>query len=134
MDRKELMEKFNKQPRIGALATSNKNGDLNAAVFGSPQMVDEDTIVMGIGNNRSYEYLQDNPKACFIYMEPGETLPEWGGARIYLEATTIDPSGELYNQIRSKIAEMAGEEAAKMIQAAIRFKITDIRPIVAPGK
>lgn len=131
MDRKQLMEMFNKRPRIGALATSNKSGDVNAAVFGSPQMIDEETIVMGIGNNRSYQYLQENPKAVFIFMEPGESVMDWKGARIYLEATTVDTAGELYNQIKSKIAEAAGEDAAKMIQAAIRFKITDVRNIVA---
>ena len=37
MDRKELMALFNKQPRIGVLATSNKLGNVNAAVFGSGQ-------------------------------------------------------------------------------------------------
>ena len=33
MDRKELMKMFNKQTRIGVLATSNKKGDVNTAVF-----------------------------------------------------------------------------------------------------
>ena len=70
MDRKQLMEMFNKRPRIGALSTANKAGDVNAAVFGSPQMTDENTVVMGIGNNRSLENLLDNPKAVFIFMEP----------------------------------------------------------------
>ena len=32
MERKELMEMFNKYPRIGALATANNDGDVNAAV------------------------------------------------------------------------------------------------------
>jgi predicted pyridoxine 5'-phosphate oxidase superfamily flavin-nucleotide-binding protein len=58
MDRKEVMKMFNRQSRIGALATSNKNGDVNAAVFGSPQMIDEETVIMAIGDNRSFQYLQ----------------------------------------------------------------------------
>ncbi|HEN21426.1 MAG TPA: pyridoxamine 5'-phosphate oxidase family protein, partial [Desulfobacteraceae bacterium] len=68
MDRQELMTLFNKYPRIGTLSTSNKEGDVNVAVFGSPQMVDEDTVVMAIGQNRSYRNLQGNPKAVFIVM------------------------------------------------------------------
>jgi hypothetical protein len=32
--------------------------------------------------------------------------------------------------IKQNIAEVAGEQAAKMIQAAIRFKIIEVRPIV----
>ena len=33
MNRKEVMKMFNRKTRIGSLATSNKNGDVNAAVF-----------------------------------------------------------------------------------------------------
>jgi hypothetical protein len=83
MGRKELMELFNKWPRIGTLSTANKMGDVNVAVFGSPRMIDENTVVMGIGNNRSYRNLQRNPKAVFIVMEPGQTVKDWKGASWY---------------------------------------------------
>jgi hypothetical protein len=130
MDRTELMELFNKYPRIGALATANREGDVNVAVFGSPRMVDENTIVMGIGNNRSFRNLQRNPKAVFIVMEPGETVMDWKGARVYLEAVDLATDGEFYNQIKQHITKSSGVQAANMIQAAIRFKITEVRPIV----
>ena len=81
MDRKEVMELFNKQPRIGTLSTAGKDGDVNVAIFGSPQMIDENTVVMGIGKNRSFQNLQENPKAVFIVMEPGATVTDWKGCR-----------------------------------------------------
>jgi len=133
MDRQELMELFNKYPRIGALATANKEGDVNVAVFGSPRMVDENTVVMGIGNNRSYRNLQRNPKAVFIVMEPGETVTDWKGARVYLEAVDLDTDGEFYDQTKQHITKSSGVQAVKMIQAAVRFKITEVRPIVDLG-
>jgi len=133
MDRKELMDIFNKYPRIGALATSNKEGDVNAAVFGSPRMIDENTVVMGIGENRSFRNLQRNPKAVFIVMEPGETVMDWKGARVYLEAVNLKTEGEFFDQIKQNIAKAAGQQAADMIHAAIRFEIKDIRPIVDMG-
>ena len=79
MDRKELMEMFNKYPRIGALATANKEGDVNVAVFGSPRMIDENTVVMGIGNNRTYRNLQRNPKVL-PYLDQAQLLVEEGAA------------------------------------------------------
>jgi hypothetical protein len=133
MNRRELMELFNKYPRIGALATANKEGDVNVAVFGSPRMVDENTIVMGIGKNRSYRNLLRNPKAVFIVMEPGETVMDWKGARVYLEAVDLDEDGEFYDQTKQNIAKAAGVQAPSMIQAAVRFKITEVRPIVDAG-
>ncbi|NIO03722.1 MAG: pyridoxamine 5'-phosphate oxidase family protein [Proteobacteria bacterium] len=130
MDRKDLMELFNKWPRIGTLSTANKEGDVNVAVFGSPRMVDENTVVMGIGENRSFRNLQRNPKAVFIVMEPGQTMMEWSGARVYLEAVDMETSGEFCNQIKGSIAKAAGQQAADVIHAAIRFKIKEVRPIV----
>jgi predicted pyridoxine 5'-phosphate oxidase superfamily flavin-nucleotide-binding protein len=132
MDRKDVMEMFNKRPRIGTLSTANKNGDVNVAVFGSPQMMDENTVVMGIGNNRSYQNLQENPKAVFIVMEPGETLADWNGCRVYMTAKVVEAEGPLYDQIKGKIVESAGEAAGKMIQAAIKFEVDDVRGIIAP--
>lgn len=130
MDRKELMEMFNKRPRIGSLSTADMEGNVNVAVFGSPQMVDEETVVMGIGRNRSLKNLKENPRAAFIVMEPGDTPAEWSGARVYLEAQTVDQDGEFYEDIKANIAKMAGAQAAKMIFAAVRFKITEVRPIL----
>jgi len=130
MDRKELKEVFNKRPRIGALSTSDGKGNVNVAVFGSPQMIDDNTIVMGIGNNRSYRNLQENPKAVFIIMEPGATAPEWKGVRVYLETVSIESAGELYNKIKEEITNRLGKQAGEMIKAAIRFTITEVRSLI----
>jgi hypothetical protein len=130
MDRQKLLEVFNKQPRIGTLSTANAKGEVNVAVFGSPQMIDENTVVMGIGENRSFSNLRENPKAVFIVLEPGKTLMDWKGARVYLEALDIETGGGFYDQIREDIAKTSGEQAARMIHAAIRFRITEVRPIV----
>lgn len=133
MDRKAVMEMFNKQSRIGALATSNKNGDVNVAVFGSPRMIDEQTIIMAIGDNRSYQYLQENPKASFIVVEPGENIAQWKGVRLYLEVSEFERYGEVLDSFREKIRKVAGDASANAIQAAIRFKVVDVRPLIAPS-
>ena len=134
MDRKEVMELFNKRPRIGSLSTAGSKGDVNVAIFGSPQMIDKNTVVMGIGSNRTFQNLQENPKAAFIVMEPGESPMEWKGARVYLEVAGIETKGELLDQIKGMIAQAAGEGAAKMIHAAIRFNVTEVRPLIDPLK
>lgn len=133
MDRKQVMKMFNRKSRIGALATANKNGDVNAAVFGSPRMIDEETVIMAIGENRSLQNLQENPKASFIVVEPGESPTEWKGARLYLEMDSYERYGELLDSFRSNIRKVAGDKSADAIVAAIRFKITDVRPLIAPA-
>ena len=132
---KKLMEYFNKQPRLGTLSTADKNGKVDSAYFGSPRMVDEKTILMGTGNNRTYANLRENPHAVFLIMEPGKTVPEWKGVRIYVEMKEHETSGQKLDQIRAAIAEKIGVEAAKkMIHAALTFEVTDVRPLADFGQ
>ncbi len=131
---KELMDFFNKQPRLGVLATADKNGKVNAAYFNSPQMIDETTVLMGIGKNRSFENLQENPSAAFIILEPGKTLQDWKGLRVYLKMIDCQTAGQKVDGIRAALAEKAGEKASKMIHAAITFKVEEIRPLADFGQ
>ena len=62
----KLMEYFNRQPRLGTLSTADKNGKVDSAYFGSPRMIDEKTIFMGLGNSRSFADLQDIPSSPFL--------------------------------------------------------------------
>ena len=133
MDRKKVMEMFNRETRIGSLATATKDGEVNAAVFGSPRMIDEDTVIMAIGDNRSFRNLQENPKATFLVVEPGESRAQWKGCRLYLEVDGFERYGEVLDSFREKIRKVAGDKSANSIQAAIRFKITDVRPLIAPS-
>jgi hypothetical protein len=130
----KLMEYFNKQPRLGTLSTAGKDGKVNVAYFGSPRMTDPKTVFLGLGNNRTLANLKENPWAAYMIMEPGNTLPEWKGVRLYLKATEIDTEGNKLEQIRAIIAEKAGPNAAKMIQAAVTFEVLEIRPLADFGQ
>jgi len=130
----KLIEYFNKQPRLGTLSTSDKTGKVNSAYFGSPRMVDEKTVFMGLGNNRTFANLQDNPHAMFMVMEPGKTIMDWKGVRIYVKMTDCQTTGEKLDEMRATIAKHAGEGAGKMIHAAVTFEIQEIRPLADFGQ
>ncbi len=132
----ELMDYFNKQPRIGVLSTASRDGKVDAAVFGSPQMVDEKTIIAALGKNRTFEYLQENPNAVFIIVEPGEgeTLEDWKGLRVYLRMEEYATSGDMLDSYKREAAEVVGEEAMAMIHAVARFEVTEVRPLVDAGQ
>jgi hypothetical protein len=130
----KLMEYFNKMPRLGSLSTTAKDGKVNVGVFGSPKMVDERKVVMGLRENRTFANLQENPFAVFMIMEPGKTSTEWRGLRVYLKMTGFKTEGEELASIRTQIAARAGEAAAKTIHAAVTFDVYDIRPLVDTGQ
>ena len=130
----KLIEYFNKQPRLGTLSTADKSGKVNSAYFGSPRMVDKNTIFMGLGNNRTFANLQENPKAVFMIMEPGKTIMDWKGVRIYVKMIDCQTSGEKLDQLKAAVAKHAGENAAKMMHAALTFEIVEIRPLADFGQ
>ena len=130
----KLMEYFNKTPRLGTLSTASKAGKVDVAYFGSARMIDEKTIFMGCGKNRTFANLQENPNAVFVIMEPGNSPPEWKGVRLYLKMTDCQTSGKKLDMLKAQIAEKAGEAAAKMMHAAITFEIEELRPFADFGQ
>jgi len=130
----KLMEYFNKQPRLGVLSTSNQAGEVDSAYFGSPYMVDDSTIIVGLGKNKTYANLQENPNACYLIMEPGKSIFEWKGVRIYMKMTACDTSGETFTMIRKLVADKAGEAAAGTIYAAVTFSVSGVRPLADFGQ
>jgi hypothetical protein len=86
---------------------------------------------MAIGNNRTYKNLQENPKASFIVIEPGDSPASWRGVRLYLEVAGFERYGEILDSFRENIRKVAGKQSADAIVAAIRFKIVDVRPLIA---
>ncbi len=131
---KSLMEYFNKQPRLGVLSTSNRAGEVDGAYFGSPIMIDESTIVVALGKNKTYENLQENPNACFLIMEPGKTIFEWKGLRVYMKMTACETAGDKLDMMKKMLTDKVGESAAKMMQAAVTFSVINVRPLADFGQ
>jgi len=143
-----LMEYFNKGPRLGVLSTSSNDGQVDSAVFGSPHMIDEKTVLVATAKNRTSANLLENPNAVYIIiercsdspkeenmnMEPGSSVMDWKGIRIYMKMKEYKTSGEMLEMIRSQAANFVGEEGAKMIYAAMTFEIYEVRPLVDFGQ
>lgn len=121
-------------PRLGSLSTASKDGKVNAAYFGSVQMIDENTVTMACGKNRTFANLQENPNAVYLIIESGETLSDWKGVRVYLKMTECLTTGEKVNMVRAQVAKMAGEYAAKNMHAAITFKVQELKPLADFGQ
>lgn len=130
----KLVDYFNKTPRLGCLSTASKEGKVNVAYFGSPRMIDEKTIVMGLGKNRTFAYLQENPYGVFMIMEPGQIPTEWKGVRLYVKMTECETTGKKYDDFKALLAQKAGEAAAKMIYAAATFEVYEIKPLADFGQ
>lgn len=130
----DLIDYFNKSPRLGVLSTSSTDGRVDSAVFGSPQMIDEKTVVAASADNRTFTNLRENPYAMYTIMEAADSITDWKGIRVYMKLKEYATSGELLDMIRSEAAKFVGEEGAKMIYASLTFEVYEVRPLVDFGQ
>jgi hypothetical protein len=130
----QLMDYFNRQPRIGTLSTAGADGKVDVGVFGSPHMTDEKTVVMGLGANRTLQNLRENPHAVFMIMEPGAGVMDWKGVRVYMALREIATSGPAFDGFVAALEKVIGEAARSMITALVTFEVTEVRPIMDMGQ
>ncbi|MDQ1261426.1 MAG: hypothetical protein QG575_607 [Euryarchaeota archaeon] len=130
----KLMEYFNKQPRLGVISTSSKDGTVDCAVYGSPQMIDEKTVIVAFARGRTFANLQENPHAVFMIMEPGEGILDWKGIRVYLKMLEFVDSGPKLEAYKSQMARIVGEQAAGMICVLATFEVIQVRPLIDFGQ
>ena len=130
----KLMEYFNRQPRLGVISTSGRDGRVDSAVYGSPQMIDEKTVIVALARGRTWANLQDNPHAVYMIMQPGEGLMDWKGVRVYLKMREYADSGPRLEAYKREAAKIVGEEAAGMIAVLATFEVEEVRPLIDFGQ
>jgi hypothetical protein len=130
----KLREYFNKQPRLGVISTSSKDGKVDCAVYGSPQMIDEKTVIVTLARGRTFANLDENPHAVFMIMEPAAGILDWKGIRVYLKMLEYATSGPKLEACKSQMARIVGKPAADMIAVLATFEVTEVRPLIDFGQ
>ena len=124
-------QKFISEPKqVGILSTADSDGTPNCAVIGSAAMTSEGQLILALGDNRSLRNLHQNPRAVFIAFKEADFLPAWQGVRLYLQLEEINYDGALKEQRVAEIKQTVGNQAAKMMVAAIRFSVYETRPLL----
>jgi len=130
----KLMEYFNRQPRLGVISTSSRDGKVDCAVYGSPQMIDENTVTVAMAEGRTFANLKENPHAVFMIMEIGSGIMDWKGIRVYLRMNEFITSGPRLDEYRVQAAKIVGKEAADMVTVLATFAVTEVRPLIDFGQ
>lgn len=119
--------------RSNVLATSDKSGKLNLAVFGSLALADEATVVVMVGENRTYANLRENPfVACLVTLH-GKTGMQQEGCRLYLKVRAMEDEGKMFEEIKGEVRARVGD-AAEMLKHLVLFDILEVRPILDMGQ
>jgi hypothetical protein len=119
--------------RANLLATSDSNGKVDIAMFGSYQLMDDSSVIVMLSDNRSFANLNENPNAACIVMLHGKTGMATEGCRLYMKVRTIEDEGEKWHEVREKIRARIGN-AADMLKHLVWFDIVEARPILDFGQ
>jgi len=123
------------------VSTASNDGVPNVACLGSTRAVSPDAIVMSIGTtSKTLKNLQENPRASIsVYadlppkaeMPPRERISQAKGAQIK-GSVNLMTSGEIFEGMKSMMAQRLGPEAAINVQAAAVLKVEEIYSVI-PG-
>ena len=109
----------------GILATSNAEGNVDAAVYARPYVIDEKIIAFSMMEHQSYSNIKVNPKACFLFIEKGEGF---SGYRFYLQQKGEETNPDNIKMLKKtyNIIDIPAGEKRHLVY----FKINRIRPLI----
>ncbi len=121
----KLSEYFEATKGIGVLATANKEGIVDVALYARPHFIDEETVAFIMADRLSHKNIESNPHAAYIFIESGEG---YSGKRLYLTKINEEKDSPLIETlIRKKYPpEKYGSEPKYLVY----FKIDRIRPLI----
>ncbi len=130
VDAKIVKDLVNDPRRVGVVATADRDGNPNVAVFGSAHMPDDLTLVLALGDTRTSQNLLETGRGVFMSVLPDENPMKTQGCRVYLKVRLMESEGPNLDKEKARVAAAANEKAASMIKYAVFFDIEDTRPLI----
>lgn len=121
----DIKEYFNSKNGIGVLSTADESGNVNAAIYSKPHVMENGAIAFIMNNKLSHDNLQKNPKAAYLFIESGSKRE---GIRLYLEKIREEENADVIDSLRRHGKSETDPSGKKLF--LVYFKITNIRPLV----
>jgi len=126
----KLGEYFENNKGIGVLSTADSSGKVNAAIYGRPHFMDEQTVAFIAADRLTHANLQTNPHAVYLFKEDGR----YEGQRLYLTKTHEEKDSPLIDEIRrKKFREVEGKYKTES-KFLIYFKVDKVLPLIGEGR
>lgn len=118
-----LGEYFENIEGIGILSTADEQGNVNSAIYATPHVVDSETVAFIMRPRKSYNCVQKNPNAAYLFMEEESA---YRGIRLTLKKSGENSDPEDVSEMRRSFRGGADEGPSTIVH----FKVTEIRPLV----
>ena len=122
----ELKEYFENTEGKGILSTADGKGQVDAAIYSRPHIMDDGTIALIMRDRLSHHNFQSNSHACYMYIEKG---PGYKGKRFFLTKVREEQDSELLQSLRRR-QYIDEKDESKFL---VFFKIDKELPLVGAG-
>jgi len=127
-----IAEYFEKTQGRGILATADKDGNVDAAVYAKPKILDDNSIAFIMRDRLTHANVDSNPHASYLFLE--HEGGGYKGIRLTLTKTHEEKDSERLYALRrpdhNAIQETEEERGPLFL---VVFKIDGIRPITPKG-
>ena len=121
----KISEYFKTAKGTGILATADKDGKVDVAVYAAPHVIDDETVAFIMIERLTHHNLQSNPHAAYMFIEADE---KYKGLRLFLTKIREEKGGPTLEAIRRKqYPDLKDKEYL------VYFKVDKILPLIGPG-
>jgi len=125
-----LKQYFDANNGTGILATADKDGVVDAAIYSRPHVFEDGTVAFLMRERLTYHNIQANPYATYLFVESGTG---YSGVRLYLKKIKEDDDLDLIAKMtRSWLSPQ--EDTAKGPKHLVHFKIEKILQLIGSGQ
>ncbi|MBN1392731.1 MAG: pyridoxamine 5'-phosphate oxidase family protein [Sedimentisphaerales bacterium] len=121
----DLAAYFENTKGTGILATTDLEGNVDAAIYARPYVIDEKTIAFSMLERLSFANIQVNPKAAYLFIERGEG---YSGKRLYLKKTHEETDPEHIKELKKKHSRIFNPDQVN--RHIVYFQVEKIRALV----
>lgn len=124
----ELKSYFANTAGLGILSTADAQGQVDAAVYSRPHVMDDGTVAFIMRDRLTHHNLQSNPHAAYLFKEEG---PGYAGKRLFLTKVSEEKeSARLYELRRRSYPEDKDRRESKYL---VIFRVKKALPLIGPG-
>ncbi len=121
-----IKDYFTEKKGTGIIATSDKNGIVNTAVYSRPHVESSDDVAFIMRSQLTHKNLQENEHANYMFIEQG---PGYSGVRLFLTKVEESNDRELINSLTRRHMDDE-DDRLKGEKFLVRFRVDKILTLI----
>jgi len=121
----ELKQYFESVKGTGILATADREGKVDAAVYSRPHFLEDGTLAFVMADRLTHHNLQTNPYAVYLFVEDA---PGYKGERLYLKKIAEEKDTDRLYALRRRSSPARGEGGGPRF--LVVFELEKVLPLI----